>query len=130
MATISIDGNIMTVAVQGLDRLWALKSELTIPLAHVRGATVDPGIASDPKGWRGSGTHIPGVIVAGTFHQDGKLIFWDVHDTGKTVVIELEDDTYQRLVIEVSDPRATVELIEQAVARSRPRANRRRCACG
>ncbi len=49
-------------------------------------------------------------------HQDGKLIFWDVHDTSKAVVIELEDDTYQRLVIGVSDPRATVELIEHAVA--------------
>jgi len=31
-------------------------------------------------------------------------------------VIELEDDAYQRLVIQVSDPRATVELIERAVA--------------
>jgi len=31
-------------------------------------------------------------------------------------VIELKDDTYQRLVIEVDDPRATVELIEGAVA--------------
>jgi len=49
-------------------------------------------------------------------HQDGKLISWDVHDTSKAVVIELEDDTYQRLVIGVSDPRATVELIEHAVA--------------
>lgn len=116
MATISIDGSTMTVAVQGLDRLWALKSQLTIPLAHVRGATMDPGIASDSKGWRGPGAHIPGVIVAGTFHQDGKLIFWDVHDTSKAVVIELEDHTYQRSVIGVSDPRATVELIEHAVA--------------
>ncbi len=30
-------------------------------------------------------------------------------------MIELKDDTYQRLVIGVSDPRATVELIEHAV---------------
>jgi len=115
MATISIHGNDMTVEVQGLDRLWALKSQLTIPLEHVRGATADPGIARDPKGWRGPGTHIPGVIVAGTFHQDRERVFWDVHDPGNAVVIELRDDTYQRLVIEVSDPRATVELIERAI---------------
>jgi len=57
----------------------------------------------------------PGVIVAGTFHQDGKRVFWDVHNKDKAVVIELKDDTYQRLVIEVDDPRATVELIEGAV---------------
>lgn len=116
MATISIDGSLLTVDVQGLDKLWALKSRLTIPLAHVRGATADPGIASESKGWRGPGTHVPGVIVAGTFHQDGQRVFWNVHDNAKAVVIELDDDTYQRLVIEVDDPRDTVELIERAVA--------------
>ena len=116
MATISIDGADLTIDVQGMDKFWSLKSRLTIPMAHVRGATADPSIASEPKGWWGPGTHVPGVIVAGTFHQDGKRVFWDVHNKDKVVVIELKDDTYQRLVIEVDDPRATVELIEGAVA--------------
>jgi len=43
-------------------------------------------------------------------------VFWAVHDKEKAVVIELKDDDYQRLVIEVDDPRATVELIERAIA--------------
>ena len=116
MASISIDGNDLIIDVQGLDRLWALKSRLTIPLTHVRGASADPTIVSGYKGWRGPGAHVPGVLVAGTFHQDGKRVFWDVHNKDKAVVIELEDDSYQRLVIEVDDPRATVELIEQAVS--------------
>jgi len=116
MATISIDGSDLTIDVQGMDKFWSLKSRLTIPMAHVRGATADPSIASEHKGWRGPGTHLPGVIVAGTFHQDGKQVFWDVHNKDKAIVIELKDDTYQRLVIEVDDPRATVELIERAVA--------------
>lgn len=117
MATISIDGNELVVEVQGLDKLWALKSRLTIPLAHVRGATEDRGIAREPKGWRGPGAHIPGVVVAGTFHQDGQKVFWDVHHNDTTIVIELRDDTYQRLIIEVDDPHATVELIERALPR-------------
>lgn len=117
MATISIDDDDLIVDVQGLDKLWALKSRLTIPLTNVRGATADPSITSEPKGWRGPGTHLPGVVVAGTFHQDGQRVFWDVHDKGKAVVIELNDDTYQRLVIEVDDPHATVDLIERAVTR-------------
>jgi hypothetical protein len=116
MATISIDGSDLTVDVHGLDKLWALKSRLTIPLAHIRGATVDPGIVGKSKGWRGPGTHVPGVIVAGTFHQDGQRVFWDVHNRDKAIVIELQDDTYQRLVIEVDDPRAAVEQIEHAIA--------------
>ena len=75
MATISIERDELTVAVQGLDKLWTLKSQLTIPLTHVRGATADPGIVGESKGWRGPG-----------------------------------------MVIEVDDPRATVELIESALA--------------
>lgn len=36
----------------------------------------------------------------------------------KAVVIELADaESYDRLVIEVDDPRATVALIEQSIAR-------------
>jgi hypothetical protein len=116
MAQVSIDGSNLIIDVQGLDKIWSLKSRLVIPLAHVRGATADPSITSERKGWRGPGTELPGVIVAGTFHQEGKKVFWDVHKKEKAVVIELEDETYQRLVIEVDDPRATVELIERAVA--------------
>jgi len=116
MATISINGRELTIDVEGLDKLWTLKSRLTIPLAHVRGATADPSITTEPKGWRGPGTHLPGVIVAGTFHQDGQRIFWNVHEKAKAIVIELKDDDYQRLVIEVDDPPATVELIERAIA--------------
>jgi hypothetical protein len=116
MATIRIDGTDLTIDVQGLDRLWTFKSRLTIPMAHVRGATADPSIAREYKGWRGPGTLLPGFLVAGTFHHEGKKVFWDVHNRDKAVVIELEDDSYQRLVIEVDDPRATVELIERAVA--------------
>ena len=116
MATITIDADNLVVHVQGLDKLWALKSQLTIPLAHVRGATVDPGIVREPKGWRGPGAHLPGVIVAGTFHHDGQRVFWNVHDSAKAIVIELDDDIYQRLVVEVPDPRATLAAIERAIA--------------
>ena len=24
--------------------------------------------------------HLPGVITAGTFYQEGERVFWDVHD--------------------------------------------------
>lgn len=115
MATISIDGGNLNIDVEGMDRLWALKSRLTIPIAHVRGVSGDPEITRRPRGWRGPGAYVPGVIAAGTFHKDGKKVFWDVHDNDKAVVIELEDEDYQRLVIEVDDPSATIELIERAI---------------
>lgn len=88
---------------------------MTIPLANVRGATADPGIATEPKGLRAPGSHLPGVITAGTFHQDGEKVFWDVRDPAKAVVIELADERYARLVLQVDDPRAAVALVESAL---------------
>jgi hypothetical protein len=114
MAHVSIVGDELIVEIEGLDKLWAMRSRLTIPLANVRGATADSGIGRSPKGFRAPGTHWPGVITAGTFYLDGERVFWDVHDPAKAVVIELADQRYSRLVIEVDDPRTTVALVEGA----------------
>ena len=115
-ATVSIEAGVMTVVMQGLDKLWSMRSQLDVPLTHVRGASIDPQIVRESKGWRGPGSNLPGVITAGTFHQHGELIFWDVHHGDNAIVIDLEHDKFARLVVEVDDPRATVELIEQAIA--------------
>lgn len=119
MALISIDRErgLLTAEFQGLDKLWTLKSRLEIPLGHVRGATHDPGIARESKGFRVAGTYFPGVITAGRFRHNGERLFWDVKNPDKAVVIELADaESYDRLVIEVDDPRTTVALIEQCIA--------------
>jgi hypothetical protein len=118
MAHLHADGDTLVVEIEGLDKLWALKSRLTIPLANIRGATADPGMIRTPKGIRAPGSHLPGVITAGTFHIDGERVFWDVRDPAKAVVIELADERYARLVIQVDDPRSTVDLVESLITRA------------
>jgi hypothetical protein len=115
VAHVSIAGDDLIVEIEGLNKVWALKSRITIPLSHVRGATVDPGIVREPKGVRAPGTYVPGVIVAGTFHADGERVFWDVRDPQRAIVIQLDDEEYARLVVEVDDPRSAVDLIERAL---------------
>jgi hypothetical protein len=113
VAEVELTEDALIVHVRGMDRLWALKSHLEIPLSHVVGAEVDPEIAREwHKGIRAGGTHVPGVITAGTFYQEGERVFWDVHEPEKTVVIQLRDERYARLVIEVEDPRATAAVIQ------------------
>jgi hypothetical protein len=116
VAEVELTENALIVHVRGMDRLWALKSRLEIPLAHVVGAEVYPQVAQGwRKGIRAPGTHVPGVITAGTFYQEGERVFWDVHDPEKTVVINLKDERYARLVIEVDDPPATAAAIQGAL---------------
>jgi len=102
--------------VRGADKLWAFKSSLEIPLVHIAGVRADPEIA---RGWyhgiRMPGTNVPGVITAGTFYQDGKRIFWDVHHPEKTIVIDLHDERYNELIVEVDDAQAAVALIQSAL---------------
>jgi len=58
----------------------------------------------------GSNCNVPGVITAGTFYQDGKRVFWDVHHPEKTIVIDLQ---HNELIVEVEDPEAAVDLIQK-----------------
>jgi hypothetical protein len=39
---------------------------------------------------------------------------WDVHHPEKTIVIDLHDERYSELVVEVDDPEAAVRLIQNA----------------
>jgi hypothetical protein len=120
MTDVEIYGDALIVHVRGMDRLFSLKSCLEIPLSHVLGAVADPQIAGGhSRGLRAPGTHLPGVITAGTFYQEGDRVFWNVRDPEKAIVIRLEDERYARLVIEVEDPTSTVAAIEEAMDQRR-----------
>ena len=116
MVELSVAEGKLTLRVMGADKLWALKSSLEIPLLHIAGVRADPEVA---RGWwhgvRLPGTNVPGVITAGTFYQDGKRVFWDVHHPESTIVIDLHDEHYNQLIIEVADPQAAVNLIQTAL---------------
>jgi hypothetical protein len=118
MVELSFSGGNLVLHVRGADKLWAFKSSLEIPLVHVAEIRAEPAIAH--AWWHGirmPGTSIPGVLTAGTFYQDGRRVFWDVHNPDKTVVIELKDERYNELIVEVADPKAAVELVKAALPR-------------
>jgi hypothetical protein len=98
----------LVVDVRGREKALTGLSRLRIPLEHVQGAEADPQIEYTLwRGWR-----IPGVHLAG-------VRFYDV--TGhrdKTIVIRLQDETYDRLIVEVQDPAEVVAKINEAVGAS------------
>jgi len=118
MVDIQIEGDKAVFEVEGWDKLWALRSRLEIPLAHIRAAHADPNPA---MGWfqglKLAGTDVPNFFRAGTFYQQGGLIFWDVSNPENTIVIELEHEHYSKLIVEVDDPNAAVEMIRRATVR-------------
>lgn len=113
-----IIGEILVLHVEGMDKVWALKSELSIPLQHITGVRLDEEVVK--QWWHGikmPGTSIPGVITAGTFYQEGKRVFWDIHHPARAVVISLAHETYNELVIEVENPEIFVANLQKSIHR-------------
>jgi len=101
--------------------MWALRSSLEFPVSHIRGVRVDPEAATG--WWHGIklwGSSIPGILTAGTFYQNGRVVFYDVHDPESTIVIELDHEHYDRMIVEVADPEAEKAKIESVITASKP----------
>jgi hypothetical protein len=112
MVDVRIEGDRAVFRIEGSDKLWALRSQLEIPLAHISRVDIDQEQA---RGWwhglRVMGTNVPGVLAAGTFLWHDGLVFWDVHDPENTIIVSLTHEHYKKLIIEVPDPPAAVALL-------------------
>ncbi|TAN03356.1 MAG: hypothetical protein EPN36_13085 [Rhodanobacteraceae bacterium] len=114
MVKVTREGGSFIFEVEGVDKLWALKSRLEIPASDIRAARRDPAVMEGWKGLRLPGTEIPGLLTAGTFLHDGRRVFWDVHHPARAVVVDLQHEHYDELVIEVEDPDAVITLLNLA----------------
>ncbi len=118
MVDITILDGTLTVDVLGSHKVFALKSQLTVPLMHVKGARHDPAHAD--RWWHGlkmPGTDIPGFFVAGSFWTSDGWRFWDVRHPEHAITIELADEGFAELIVEVEEPDAMVAMINDAVRR-------------
>ena len=116
MVEISFTDEHLHLEVKGMDKLWAFRGQLEIPLRHIRGVRHDPEAVSG--WWHGLkliGTNLPGVLTAGIFYQHGQRIFWDVRDPARSIIIELHDERYGELIVEVQDPQFAVEQIKARI---------------
>ena len=117
MVEIRVEGDRAVFEVQGWDKLWSLRSRLEIPLAHIRGAHWDP---KPEMGWfqglKLAGADLPNLFRAGTFFQQGGLVFWDVLHPERAIAVDLEHEHYHQLIVEVGDPGAAVALLTGATA--------------
>jgi len=113
MVNITKEGSDIVIEVKGFHKLWAFKNRLTIPVQHIAGAYMDEAEAGHIAGMRAPGTSIPFVINAGTFYTHEGKVFMDVMDAKKAIIIQLHDEHYQKLIVEVEDPEAAVWFLNQ-----------------
>jgi hypothetical protein len=112
MVTIKKVANDFVFEVNGLHKLWAFKSQITVPADHILDVHQNKGPLSMWKGVKMPGTNIPFVFTAGTFYKNGKKTFWDVVKKDNSIVVELKDSSYSHLIIEVENPEAAIALLK------------------
>jgi hypothetical protein len=107
MTRVNVSSGKLIIDVQGLHKVWAFKSRLEIPIEHV--SAIRSAAAERAKGIRLPGTSIPGLITAGTYYEGNeKPVFWDVSNQEKAIAIDLQDEPFSTVVIEVADPEASI----------------------
>jgi hypothetical protein len=112
----TITSSSLLLDMEGIDKIWSLKSHLEISLRHITDVKLSSDVVKKIyHGLKAPGTSIPHVITAGTFYQKGQRIFWDIHHPKKAVVISLNDETYNELVIEVEKPEIFVSRLKKVI---------------
>ncbi len=116
MVNVTVEADQVVFTVEGLDKLWAMRSQLRIPATHIRGVRRGNDVAMGIfDAIKLMGTSVPGLFRAGTFLQHGDLVFWDVSDRLNAIAVELEHEHYRQLIIEVAEADAAVRTIEAAI---------------
>ena len=98
--------------IRGIHKLWALKSKISVSKENIIEAYQNEKEFTFWKGIRAPGTEIPWLIVACTFYKKGRN-FWDVSNKKKAIVVELQDQCFKKLIIEVENPEAVIKILNE-----------------
>ncbi len=64
--------------------------------------------------WRAPGTYLPGIIKAGTFFSRTGCEFWYITPRSEHLTLDLKDEWFKRIVLNVDNSANWVAQINQA----------------
>ena len=108
------DGELI-VHLDKWERLFSLIHEVRVPLSKVVSARENIGFDGLKLGWRLPGTHIPFILTAGTFISNGARQFVYRRRERQTVVIDLKENEWTRLIIGTTEASRETARINAAV---------------
>ena len=124
MNTLSLNGEGVTLSVSGWDRIFAFKRKVTFSKSNIsrvypHNRTITPPLFRLP------GTAIPDIIMAGTFSDgENRKEFWSTRFSCNTLVLELEHETYSRIVCDLPKGESVAAWVERLTPETEDRARR------
>ena len=119
--TITIEENFVIFRPHGLDKVWALKNELKIPLSHVKDVSTEKQDWALFKQLKMGGTGLPGVIKAGRWLGKEGFLFYDMHNLDNCVTVSTQNEFYTKIILEVEDKEAAAKRISEAAMMAKRR---------
>ena len=111
MVNITKTPQLIIIDLIGLHKIWAFKRQLRIPVNDIVSVYQNESELNQFKGFR-FGTHIPFIITAGTYRKfDGTKNFWDVVNKKNTIIVELKNNEYSKMYLEVKNVNETINLL-------------------
>ena len=119
MVSIEVERGTLIVRLHGWDRLWSLRNTLQVPLSHV--ASVRP---RPDEAWRddvvidaslGVDAYEPCWMATGNVHFADGPAFYDVRDPARAIAIDLVQERFRHIVVEVDDPERAANSIRRAL---------------
>jgi hypothetical protein len=111
MVKVTVLENDFEFKIKGIHKFWAFKNKIIIRKENIVSASQNNEEFTNWKGWRMPGTELPWVITAGTFIKKGKRNFWDVYKKKNAITIQLQNSSYNKLIIEVENPEETMQIL-------------------
>jgi hypothetical protein len=86
---------------------------MTILLEHIEAVMPEvPTMHWDE--WRAPGIYLPGIFKAGTYYSRQGCEFWYITPQSDHLTLNLRDESFQRVILNVPDSKTLVQAIDHA----------------
>ncbi|WP_045234735.1 hypothetical protein [Deinococcus pimensis] len=118
MTNLTLTPDTLVLDLGRADRLLSLhlRSTLSVPLTSITDAHVDDEARVDWKrALKAPGTHVPGVVAAGTFYEEGRRVFANLREGQPALVLRLRGEHYDEIVVRTDDVHADLARVLAAI---------------
>lgn len=102
---LSITDSDLKIKFSAFEKILGMHGSFEFPLSCVKKASVDFAVPSSLKDARMPGTHLPGIIKAGTYLTTRGKEFWYTTRKKQFLVLELDDEKqpYKRIILSINN---------------------------
>ncbi len=101
--------------LSGFSTSMVFKNRISVPIKNIRSAYQNAKYLETWEGMKAPGKVIPDMLKAGTFQKNKMQYFWAVKDLKNTIIVDLINESYEQLILEVENPEECMDLINAAI---------------